>query len=279
MKKAQFEPLVIEMMHAATYPLPKHSHTYYELIYILKGSGQHHLNQLIMPYKSGDLFLISPEDEHYFEVKHCSSFCFIKFNDGYFSANKHLSPDMLVNTSPTEIMRNPLLKELKLVFTEPCKTILRKTVENLTAYNCLHDVSNSPIVFFQILSIFGLIKEASALLGVRLEGKDLLKEDLLSYVHQYIYEPERIRVQQIASHFNIAGNYFSAYFKRNFEMSYRDYVNDYKLKLIEKRIDSGQMTMKQIAYEFGFTDESHLTNYFKKLRNISPTDYKFKKVG
>lgn len=279
MKKAQFEPLVIEMMHAETYPLPKHSHTYYELIYILKGSGQHHLNQLIMPYKSGDLFLISPEDEHYFEVKHCSSFCFIKFNDGYFSANKHLSPDMLVNTSPTEIMRNPLLKELKLVFTEPCKTILRKTVENLTAYNCLHDVSNSPIVFFQILSIFGLIKEASALLGVRLEGKDLVKEDLLSYVHQYIYEPERIRVQQIASHFNIAGNYFSAYFKRNFEMSYRDYVNDYKLKLIEKRIDSGQMTMKQIAYEFGFTDESHLTNYFKKLRNISPTDYKFKKVG
>lgn len=39
------------------------------------------------------------------------------------------------------------------------------------------------------------------------------------------------------------------------------------------------MTMKQIAYEFGFTDESHLTNYFKKLRNISPTDYKLKKVG
>lgn len=279
MKKAQFEPLVIEIMEATTYPLPKHSHTYYELIYILKGSGLHHLNHLVVPYKAGDLFLISPEDTHYFEVKHSSGFCFIKFNDGYFSRNKHLSPDMLVTTSPTEIMRNPLLKELKLVFTEPCKTILRKTVENLTAYNCLHDVSNSPIVFFQILSIFGLIKEASALLGVRLEGKDLVKEDLLSYVHQYIYEPERIRVQQIASHFNIAGNYFSAYFKRNFEMSYRDYVNDYKLKLIEKRIDSGQMTMKQIAYEFGFTDESHLTNYFKKLRNISPTDYKLKKVG
>lgn len=279
MKKAQFEPLVIEIMEAAIYPLPKHSHTYYELIYILKGSGLHHLNQLVMPYKPGDLFLISPEDTHYFEVKQNSGFCFIKFNDNYFSANKHLSPDMLVTTSPMEIMRNPLLKELKLVFTEPCKTILRKTVENLMAYNCLHDVSNSPIVFFQILSVFGLIKEASALLGVKLEGKNLVKEDLLSYVHQYIYEPERIRVQQIASHFNIAGNYFSAYFKRNFEMSYRDYVNDYKLKLIEKRIDSGQMTMKQIAYEFGFTDESHLTNYFKKLRNISPTGYKLKHVG
>lgn len=171
MKKAQFEPLVIEVMEAETYPLPKHSHNYYELIYILKGSGWHHLNHLLMPYKPGDLFLISPDDEHYFEVKQASGFCFIKFNDSYFTVKRQLSPDMLINTAPTDIMRNPLLKELKLVFTEPCHTILRKTVENLIAYNCLHDVANSPIVFFQILSIFGLIKEASALLAGRKTGR------------------------------------------------------------------------------------------------------------
>ncbi|UFH34008.1 helix-turn-helix domain-containing protein [Chryseobacterium sp. C-71] len=68
--------------------------------------------------------------------------------------------------------------------------------------------------------------------------------------------------------------YFSAYFKRNFDVSYRNYITDYKLKLIEKRIQSGQMTMKQIAFEFGFTDESHLTNYFKNLKKINPSDFK-----
>jgi len=32
--------------------------------------------------------------------------------------------------------------------------------------------------------------------------------------------------------------------------------------------------MKQIAFEFDFTDESHLSNYFKKQRNIKPSAMK-----
>ncbi|MEG2102391.1 MAG: helix-turn-helix domain-containing protein, partial [Flavobacterium sp.] len=35
-----------------------------------------------------------------------------------------------------------------------------------------------------------------------------------------------------------------------------------------------QLPIKQIAYEFGFTDESHLSNYFKKRKNMNPTDFK-----
>lgn len=274
MKKSQFEPLVINTFETITYPLPLHSHTHYELVYIFKGCGHHYINKIIMPYKAGDLFLLSPEDEHFFEIKKSTRFCFIKFTDNYFQDNKHLSPDIMVNTSPVEIMKSPVLKEMKLVFTEPCRTILRKTIENITDYNCMHDVSNSPIVFFQVLAIFGLIKEASAKLNIRLESSAPAKEDLLTYIHQHIYDPAKIRIDNIADYFNISSNYFSAYFRRNFGCSYRSYINDYKIKLIERRILAGQMNMKQIVYEFGFTDESHLTNYFKKQRNISPSDYK-----
>lgn len=274
MKKSQFEPLVIHTFETMTFPLPKHSHTYYELIYIVKGSGNHFINKIVIPYKTGDLFLISPDDEHYFEIRKMTKFCFIKFNDSFFQSNKHLYPDLLVNTSPLEIMRNPLLKEMKLVFTEPCKSILRKTVENINDYDCMHDVAGSPIVFFQVLSLFGLIREASAKLNLRIDHGAPAKEDLISYIHQHIYEPDKTRISVIAGHFNISSNYFSSYFKRNFGMPYRDYLNDYKLRLIERRIKSGQMTLKQITYEFGFTDESHFTNYFKKLKQISPSGFK-----
>jgi len=278
MKRKQFEPLEIDTFETSVFPFPKHSHTYYEMIYIFKGCGNHHINQIVIPYKAGDLYLISPDDEHFFDIKKSTKFCFIKFNDSYFESNKHLS-DNLITASPIDIMRNSLLKEEKLIFDEPCKTILRKTVENIIEYNSFSKVSDSPIVFFQVLSLFGLIREASAkFLKVNIDSAALRKDDLISYIHQNIYHPEKIRIGIISEHFNISNTYFSAYFKRNFEVSYRKYITDYKLKLIEKRIQSGQMTMKQIAYEFGFTDESHLTNYFKKQTSISPTDYKFQLV-
>lgn len=277
MKRKQFEPLELDCFEAEVYPFPNHSHTYYELIFIVKGAGNHHINKLVIPYKSGDLYLISPDDEHFFDIKKSTKFCFIKFNDSYFNFHKNLSPDDIFMASPFDIMRNPVFKEEKLNFDEPCKSILKKTVENIFEYHLYHKVSDSPIVFFQIMSLFGLIREVSMKnMKFNIDRKTPEKEDLITYIHKNIYNPEFIKMQVIAKHFSISPGYFSNYFKRNFEVNYRDYVKNYKLRLIERRILSGKMTMKQIAFEFGFTDESHLTNYFKKQMKINPSQYKLK---
>jgi AraC-like DNA-binding protein len=245
----QFEKLVIHEFEDDVFPHVPHTHTYYEIIYIKKGNGVHHLNHNLLPYKSGDLFVISPEDEHYFEIKKRTRFVYIKFTDNYFDSNKNLFCDDLLLNTPEDFMRNKLLKETLLKLDDPCKTILKNTIENITAYNCKADVSSSPIVFYQILSIFGLIKET-------------------------IYHPKLVQIKVIADHFNIAQTYFSAYFKRTFAISYRDYIHNLRTTLIEKRIHNNQLPIKQIAHEFGFTDESHLSNYFKKRKNMKPTDYK-----
>jgi len=271
MKKTQFEPLEIKVFEESEFHLPVHSHTYYEIVYIVKGAGIHLINTSCLPYKSGDLFVISPEDEHYFEIKKTTRFVMIKFTDSYFGSRRQLSPHLFLRTSPETIMRNKLLKEVRLILDEPCKTILRNTVENIVAYNCRKDVSASPIVYYQVLSIMGLIKEAVAKLDQRTDRGLDNKEAMISYINQHIYEPEKIQVKFIAGHFNIADNYFGAYFKRNFDLSYRDYINQYRTKLIEKRIVSGNQSLKQIAIEFGFTDESHLSNYFKNRSQTSPT--------
>jgi quercetin dioxygenase-like cupin family protein len=65
MKKLnQFESLLLDEFEEDKFHLPVHGHTYYELIYIVKGSGIHHLNQNLLGYKAGDLFALSPDDEH-----------------------------------------------------------------------------------------------------------------------------------------------------------------------------------------------------------------------
>jgi AraC-like DNA-binding protein len=274
MKITQFVPLVIKVFEESKFHLPIHGHTYYEIIYIIKGAGIHLINSSCLPYKSGDLFVISPDDEHYFEIKKSTQFVFIKFTDSYFSGKNLVAPDEFLRTQPEAIMRNKLLKEVRLVLDEPCKTILRNTIDNIIAYNCREDLSSSPLLYYQVLSILGLIKEATIKLDQRIDNGLADKETMISFINQHIYEPEKIQVKYIASHFNIAGNYFGAYFKRNFDISYRDYINQYRTKLIEKRIVSGQQSLKQIAVEFGFTDESHLSNYFKNRNQTRPTLYR-----
>lgn len=275
MKRKQFEPLVVHDFEETVFHLPVHSHTYYEIIYIYHGAGMHLLNNNRIPYQAGDLFVISPEDEHRFEIEESTRYVFIKFTDSYFGGKNHLAPIFFLNTAPEKIMRLKLLKEINLPIDGPGKAILRNTIENILVYSSsIKNLAASPLVYYQLLSIFGLIKEAVSKLNARLDTDHPAKEQITAYIHQHIYNPHFIHVKNIAAHFNISASYFSTYFKRNFQVSYRHYVNHYRTQLIEQRITSGKVSMKQIADEFGFTDGSHLSHYFKQRKSVRPGQWK-----
>ncbi|MFH6968859.1 AraC family transcriptional regulator [Flavobacterium johnsoniae] len=269
----QFNALEILDFEETDFHLTSHGQTYYELVYIYSGKGLHEINRNPLPYTTGDLFVISPEDEHNFIMEERTRIICIKFTDDYFSSKDHWKLQDYMTSNPESIMNNKILKEIKLDFVPEIRTILRQTIGNISLYNCIQPVSTSPIVFYQILSIFGIIKET--MINMSLNGKDHLpeKEQLISYIHQHIYNPDKIKIKCISLHFNIAATYFSAYFKRNFEMGYREYVNRYRISLIDKRLASGQFTLKQIASEFGFNDESHFSHFYKNNVGVSPSSY------
>lgn len=275
MKKLnQFDTLVIDEFEEDKYHLPRHSHTYYEIIYIIKGSGIHQLNKNLLPYQAGNLFVLSTDDEHYFDIKKTTRFFFIKFTDTYFNSNKKLACDEFLLNTPENFMRDKSLKENVLKLDSTCASILKNTIDNIRSYNSKANISTSSIVFHQILSIFGLIKESLQQQNIKITGSGIDNDQIISYIHQNIYKPKLFQIKNIAAHFNISQSYFGTYFKRNFAISYREYCNKLRTQLIEKRILNKQLSMKQIAYEFGFTDESHLSNYFKKQRNLKPSAVK-----
>lgn len=281
MKKInQFNTLLIEdIEQTALDAPPEHGHNFYEIVYIMSGEGVHFINKVGLSYRSGDLFLLSPEDEHYFQITHPTRFAIVRFTDHYFTQKRNLPGDQSLVSHPEELMRNRFLKERVLFFDTTCSTILRNTVENILSYKCKQDLSTSAIVFYQILTILGMVREEISRADARLTNEIPVKEHLLTYIHTHIYQPQRIQIKEIASHFNISPNYFSTFFKRNFGMTYLDYVHGYKLGLIEKRIASGQTNFKQIAVEFGFTDESHLTNFFKQKKKINPAAFRKKAMS
>jgi len=271
----QFDALVIKDFEEEVFHLPAHGHTYYELIYIYKGTGFHLINNSAVPYKEGSLFMISPEDEHQFEITKSTRFIIMKFTDVYFDTKGHHPYSKNFEVIPEEIMRLKLLKEVKLEFGKPYRTLLHQTIKNIILYNGFKNAGFSPFIQQQLLSIFGLIKEVM-MTADHSDHQVPNREAIISFIHQNIYYPKSYSIKNIAGHFNIANSYFSDYFKRNFGISYRDYINQYRVKLIENRINAGQMSLKQIAAEFGFTDESHLSNYFKTHHLLRPRDYRKK---
>ncbi|NDV64886.1 helix-turn-helix domain-containing protein [Bacteroides sp. 224] len=46
------------------------------------------------------------------------------------------------------------------------------------------------------------------------------------------------------------------------------------LQLVKQRLQTKEIKLKQIANEFGFTDISHLSKFFKKHEGINPSEFK-----
>lgn len=274
-KFKQFEDLQILDFEAEVFEFPMHSQNYYELMYIFSGKGLHWLNGHSLEYESGSFFLISSEDEHWFDIHDKTSFTAIKFTDDYF-AKWESSQIQGFKQISERIMRNRLLKEMRLFIDEPNNALFRTTMKNIQSFHPRKNASGSLFVFHQILSLFGLIEENLPIKDIPFESIQSQDKLLVSYIHQNIYFPEKLRIKVIADLFNIAESYFGMYFKRNFGMRFQDYTSEYKIALINKRLKSGSQTIKEIAEEFGFCDESHLSHFYKSRTNKTPV---FQKKG
>ncbi|MNH45347.1 Helix-turn-helix domain protein [compost metagenome] len=68
----------------------------------------------------------------------------------------------------------------------------------------------------------------------------------------------------MAEHFKFSKDYIGQYFKKNTDMTIREYISNYRGNLIRQRINSGRFSLKQIALEFGLTDESHVSKLLKQ---------------
>lgn len=84
----------------------------------------------------------------------------------------------------------------------------------------------------------------------------------------FIYTPDQLKAQIMASHFHTTPDYIGPYFKRNTGITMRDYIGDYRRTLIQKRMASGHYSLKQIVAEFGLTDESHVSKLLKSKQNL-----------
>ena len=104
-------------------------------------------------------------------------------------------------------------------------------------------------------------------------------DEILAYIRQHVYETHLMKVSAIAEKFNMTNSSLSAYFKKHTGDSLHHYILMYKLHLVKYRLKNTDFTVSEIAYQLGFTDESHLTRIFKKYNNTTPKKYKNSEEG
>jgi AraC-like DNA-binding protein len=276
-EKNLYQPFEVDYKELDKFVKTSIKNNFFELIYIIDGTGIQVINRNKFQYRKGNLFLITPQDMHSFEIGATTKFFFLRFNTSYIkelSAKKSVETVnrmeyILQNAShrPGCILKNKLDKPLIASLIESIMNELKN--QQLYHQKIVEQLVNTIITIVArniALKLPKNIKENT--------GETVL--EILHYIQENIFTPKMLKSEIVSKHFSISLNYLGRYFKKQTGETMQAYISNYKLRLIEARLLNSDMRINEIAFELNFSDESHLNKAFKKYKGLNPSEYRKK---
>jgi AraC-like DNA-binding protein len=268
-------PFEVDVKELEQFPKTTRKNNFFELIYVVSGTGIQIINNNQFQYRAGNLFLVTPQDIHSFEILTPTKFFFLRFNEYYIKTNAQKGMQetvqrmeyILQNAShrPGCILKNTVDKPLIASLIE--SVMNEQTNQQIYHQKITEQIVNAIITIVArniALKLPNNIKEAT--------GETVL--EILHYIQENIYNPKELKANVISAYFNISMNYLGKYFKKQTGETLQEYISNYKLRLIEARLLNTDMRINEIADELHFSDESHLNKVFRKHKGINPSEFR-----
>jgi AraC family transcriptional regulator, L-rhamnose operon regulatory protein RhaS len=245
--------------------LPVHKHTHFELQYIMRGQGQHAINDQSYTYEKGDLFIMGPNDHHFFIFQERTAICFIKFHEGFFG-------EYLQNTDFRQVLTRFSSPYRKITLSADTRQQVIQLIDLLIGEHRKQTAYTDIVIKSSLTLVLAIMAKNSDQLLVKPKGEKI--QSILSYIDSHITARHLLTTEKIADAFFISKGYFNQYFHKATGSPYKKYVNGYSLNLIAQQLVNTDKTLLQLAGEFGYSDESHLSNAFKAHFRQTPSSFK-----
>lgn len=108
-------------------------------------------------------------------------------------------------------------------------------------------------------------------------SREVEKKDTLTracdFIHDHIGDPN-LSVILICDTLNISKQYLSRAFKQKLNKTVSGYINEYRINYSKQLLSTTAMNVAEIAAAVGYTTPDTYTRNFKKVENITPTEFR-----
>lgn len=262
--------------HNCYSPAFRHSHEFFEAIYVLEGTCEHIINNKTRTLYTGDLCLIPPGVEHTISVQDTSII---------------ISMSMLKKTV-ANVFSNPLLHKKNILADLFMKNIYIKDSNNYLifhtgnddllrqlAYQMVLETDNRYPEYEEILSFLhgiffaNLIRyyESSVEYPSHSGKSSAVAYDIVSYIQENY---KTVSLKQIAEKFHYTPEHTSRFIKEMTGKSFTELLLSFRMDNAVSLLKDTRMPIADIAYEVGYENVETFNRMFKKTYSCTPTAYR-----
>ncbi|MBB1138675.1 AraC family transcriptional regulator [Myroides sp. WP-1] len=252
-------------------PLRDRIFNFFELVYVVAGKGKHTVNGNRIEFQVGDLFLITPQDCHEFDLEGMCEFMVVRFGESYVKDYQWKSIDHIEC-----LLYYASQLSASVLVNEEDKHVVHQLMQTLRQVIAIETMYNEDLVRHLVNAI--LVIAARNIAMIQFEplsnNTDMKMVSILNYIQEHIREPEQLKVTVVAPKFGMSPTYLGSYFRKHCGESFQSYISAYKIRLIEHRLLFSERRINEIVDEFGFADESHCNKFFKRHKGSSMSAFR-----
>lgn len=259
-----------------------HTHNFYELNVVIKGSGKHFVGEKVFDISKGSIFIIPPFIKHgYSFVDKDFSVFHILFTDKFFDKYQSIlncitgynvffdiEPYLRLKTGESALIRNlddDKFNELSDIF---C------LLDKYEKQNEASEQKKEFLVLYVITSICENIDyEANRNHGKNYELFYIMK------AAEYLQDnyDKKITITKLCEIANMSRSAFLRNFKKYYDATPSDYLSDFRIKQAKNMLIGTDKSVAVIAHDCGFFDSSHFIRTFKQITGVSPFRFRSEK--
>jgi AraC-like DNA-binding protein len=276
MKKIQLEKIAFERSKSFKLFSPRlrntffwHYHPEFELVYVEADAGIRHVGTHISGYTHSDLVFIGGNLPHLnfdYRLKH-----------DYDQIVIQMRTDFLGTAIPTA----PEFEQINLLFKKAAYGIsfYGETKQIVSQKLKLMEKPDAFVQLIQLIEIFHILSESREykVLNRDLSGTAFILKDKIRMgaIYEYIDKnfDQKPDVNQVASKVHLSTAAFCRYFKRQTQMTFTDFVNQYRIERAKNLLIQDH-NVTETAYAVGFESVSYFNRLFNKVAGANPSIFK-----
>lgn len=250
-----------------------HSHNYFQIYYVIRGTILHHVEDSLAKLTTGDVFILPPNLPHYIEVPEgAADFYSMSFTPDFYQNAKDSNKLVLdfLHYLKTETANN-IQPKITLAYEDSVfvevllKRIMEEFLDKKTGKNEIIKESVSVV-----LSVFARVyfEETAETLNV-VENKQMVMY-CIDYVKDHF--DEEITLAEMVHLSAMSKTCFCSIFTAITGTSFKEYLNRYRIERAAELITSGEKVSVAGSY-CGYGDFSTFYRNFKKYMGMAPSEF------